>query len=59
MRPVKGKTYQDHTFALSIPLELDDDDIVLLKLEHLSCLCQLGEVLQIAPPYSTMGEPLF
>ena len=36
MRPVKDKTYQDHTFALHIPLELDDDDLVLLKLEHLS-----------------------
>ena len=36
MRPVKEKTYQDHTFALRIPLELDDDDLVLLKLEHLS-----------------------
>ena len=32
------KTYQDHTFALRIPLELDDDDLVLvlLKLERLS-----------------------
>ena len=36
MRPVKDKTYQDHTFALRIPLELDDDDLFLLKLEHLS-----------------------
>ena len=36
MRPVKEKTYQDHTFALRIPLELDDDDLVLFKLEHLS-----------------------
>jgi hypothetical protein len=36
MRPVKDKTYQDHTFALRIPLELDDDDLVLLKMEHLS-----------------------
>ena len=32
----KRETYQDHTFALRIPLELDDDDLVLLKLEHLS-----------------------
>ena len=36
MRPVKWKTYQDYTFALSIPLELDDDDTDFLKLEHLS-----------------------
>ena len=36
MRPVKDKTYQDHTFALRIPLELDDDDVVFLKMEHLS-----------------------
>ena len=27
MRPVKDKTYQDHTFALRIPLELDYDDL--------------------------------
>ena len=55
MRPVKEKTYQDHTFALRIPLELDDYDLVLLKLEHLlDCarLLLLGEVLRIAPPYS-------
>ena len=42
MRSVKEKTYQDHTFALRIPLELDDDDLVLLKLEHLSWLCMLA-----------------
>ena len=36
MRPVKGITYQEHTFALSIPLELDDDDLDHLKMEHLS-----------------------
>jgi hypothetical protein len=36
MRPVRKKTYQEHTFALRIPLELDDDDLVSLKLEHLS-----------------------
>ena len=47
-----------HTFALRIPLELDEDDHAHLKMEHLSCLRQLGEDLQIDPPYSTMGEPL-
>jgi hypothetical protein len=36
MRPVKKKTYQDHTFALRIPPELDDDGLVSLKLDHLS-----------------------
>ena len=36
MRPVKEKTYQEQTFALRIPLELDDDDLVIFKLEHLS-----------------------
>ena len=36
MRPVKEKTYQDHTFALRIPLDIDDDDLVLVKVEHLS-----------------------
>jgi len=35
MRPVKWKTYQDHTFALSIPLELYDDDLDSLKLDPL------------------------
>jgi hypothetical protein len=35
MRPVKKKPYQDHTFALSILLELDDDGLDSLKMEHL------------------------
>ena len=58
MRPVKEKTYQEQTFALRNPLELDDDDLDLLKLEHLCWLRSLGEASQIAPPYSTMGKPL-
>ena len=41
------------------PLELDDDDLDSLKLDHLSWLCWLDEDKLIAPPYSTMGEPLF
>ena len=53
MRPVKKKTYQDHTFALHIPLELDDDDLDSLKLEHLSWLCLLAHAwwrhLQMLP----------
>jgi hypothetical protein len=36
MRPVRKKPYQEHTFALRIPLELDEDDLDLLKLDHLS-----------------------
>jgi hypothetical protein len=36
MRPVREKPYQDHTFALRIPLELDEDGLDSLKREHLS-----------------------
>jgi hypothetical protein len=35
-RPVRKKPYQDHTFGLSIPLQLDDDSLDSCKLEHLS-----------------------
>jgi hypothetical protein len=35
-RPVRKKPYQDHTFSLSILLELDGDDLDLLKLDYLS-----------------------
>ena len=42
MRPAKGKTYQDYTFALSIPLELDVDGLAFLKMEHLSWLLLLA-----------------
>jgi hypothetical protein len=59
MRPVRKKTYQEHTFALRILLELDGDDLVSLKLEHLSWSCLLGESLAICSPYSTMGKTLF
>ena len=41
------------------PLELDDDDLDFLKLDHLSWLRWLYEDKLIAPPYSTTGEPLF
>jgi hypothetical protein len=58
MRLVRKKPYQDHTFALRIPLEIDDDDLVSLKLDRLCWLHLLGEVLQIALPYSTMEETL-
>jgi hypothetical protein len=43
---------------LRIPLELDGDDLDLLKLDYLSWLRLLGEVLRIAPSYFTMGETL-
>jgi hypothetical protein len=36
VRPVRKKPYQDHTFDLRIPLELDDDGLDFLKLKHLS-----------------------
>jgi hypothetical protein len=36
MRPVRKKPYQKDTFALRIPLELDGDDLDLLKLDYLS-----------------------
>jgi hypothetical protein len=58
MRPVRKKPYQDYTFSLRIPLELDDDVLDLLKLDYLSWLRLPGEVLRIAPPYSTMEETL-
>jgi hypothetical protein len=36
MRLVRKKPYKEHTFALCIPLELDGDDLDLLKLDYLS-----------------------
>jgi hypothetical protein len=36
MRPVRKKPYQYHTFALRIPVELDDDDLDLLKMDYFS-----------------------
>jgi hypothetical protein len=36
MIPVRKKSYQDHTYALGIPVELDDDGLDSLKMEHLS-----------------------
>jgi hypothetical protein len=49
MRPIRRKPYQEHTFALRIPLELYDDRLVLLKLEHLSWSCLLGESCELLP----------
>ena len=60
MRPVKYKPY--HTFALRInPLELDDDDTIFISSRRTTFLdcALLGEALQIAPPYTNMGEALF
>jgi hypothetical protein len=36
MKPERKKPYQYHTFSLRNPLELDNDDLDLLKLHHLS-----------------------
>jgi hypothetical protein len=36
IRSGRKKTYQDHTFALCNSLELDDDGLESLKMEHLS-----------------------
>jgi hypothetical protein len=36
MRLGREKTYQDHTFALCNQLQLDDDGLDSLKMEHLS-----------------------
>jgi hypothetical protein len=36
MRPVRKKPYQGHTFALRIPLELEEYGLDSLRLEHLS-----------------------
>jgi hypothetical protein len=53
MRPVRKKHYQDHTFALLIPLELDNDSLDFLNLKHLSWSCLLERAwwrhLQILP----------
>jgi hypothetical protein len=32
MRPVEEKTYQEQTFALCIPLELNEDDLFHLNM---------------------------
>jgi hypothetical protein len=38
IRTKKDGVNQEQTFALRIPLELDDSDLVHLKMEHLSWL---------------------
>ena len=58
-RPVEKKTYQDHTFALSIPLELDDDYLDLFKwIIFLDCACKhmLDEDFFKYSPIPIMGE---
>ena len=49
MRPVRKKPYQDQTLILRIPLELDDDYLDRNKMERLSWLCLLDEVLRVLP----------
>jgi hypothetical protein len=61
MRPVRKKPYQDHTFALSIPLELDDDGLDSPQVEApflimLASTC-LMKTSPNTPPYLIMGEP--
>jgi hypothetical protein len=59
MGPVSKKPYQDHTFSLCIPLELDGD-VVCPPQDGMPFLIELAcEILRIAPPYSTMGGTLF
>jgi hypothetical protein len=36
MGPGRKKNQQDHTFALRNPLELDDDGLDSLRIEHIS-----------------------
>ena len=48
MRPARKKPYQDQTLILCIPLELDDD-LDRNKMERLSWLCLLDEVLRVLP----------
>ena len=43
---------------MRIPLELDDVDLDLFKWTTFLDCASLGEDPNIAPPYSTMGEPL-
>jgi hypothetical protein len=63
MRPVRKKPYQDHTFALRIPLELGDDGLAFLKLKHLFLIMLASTCLMKTspntPPYRNMGEPCF
>ena len=56
MRPVKYKPY--HTFALRIPLEINDVDLDLFKWTTFLDYASLDEDSQVAPPYSNVGEPL-
>ena len=60
MRPVNKKIYQDHTFALRIPLELDDDDLCSPQdgtpfLIVLACICLTKT--HISSSILNMGEP--
>ena len=41
------------------PLEVEEDDLHLLKANHLLDCASLGENSHVAPPYTNMGEALF
>jgi hypothetical protein len=49
MRPAKEKPYQGHTFALRNPLELHDDDLELLEMDHRSSLRLLVKTCKLLP----------
>ena len=57
MRPARKKPYQDQTLILRIPLELDDD-LDRNKMERLSWLCLLDEVLRVLP-HNPLWESFF
>jgi hypothetical protein len=42
---IKEKTYQEKILSLRIPLKLDDEDLDSFKMDRLSCLYLIGEVL--------------
>jgi hypothetical protein len=54
---VRRKNYQE-PIPLPCLIELDYNDLDLLKLHHISWMRLLGEVLCIAPPYSNMEKTL-
>jgi hypothetical protein len=63
MRPVRKEPYQDHTFALHILLELDDDGLDFLKLKHLFLImlastCLMKTSPNTPPPHTAIWESL-
>jgi hypothetical protein len=61
IRPGRKKPYQDHTFDLRIPLELEDGCLDSLKMEQpylimLASTCLMKTTPNTAP-HSIMGDP--